>query len=152
MHYCSQRDADVGGCGGGRWGGHSRSRRPGIYCLHTAAAAAAFGAGGGTVKKGGWKSSPAPGNAALEHLISPTRLGSSVFSTVPTFSWGICQHCCPPSSAVLCRAVDNTALHSCGSNPLTWERFRIAISCFFGKCCTIRWLWELPSINILWLF
>lgn len=109
---------------------------------HAAVAASGEGSGG-TVKKGEQKSSPVPGNAELEHLNLPIRLGKLImfslsdFCIVPIFSLGGDQHHCPSSTAVLCHPVGNTTFHSCGSKSLTQERLRIAISSFFGKSFTI---------------
>lgn len=99
-------------------GSHSRRRRPGICCSHRAAAAALEQGSGGTVKKRGQKSSLAPGNAALNHLIPPIGLDSQVSYFKLFYNShlqpGTDKQCCPSPTAVLCHTVDHTALHSCG--------------------------------------
>lgn len=81
MYHCKHRQTTVlGGCGGNKGGSYSIGR-PGVCCLPTAAAAASGAGvqGGGTVKEGGQKSSLAPGNASLGHLISLIRMDSQGF-------------------------------------------------------------------------
>lgn len=81
---CSIASTDRQLCGGdvvGSKGGSYSIGRPGVCCLPTASAAASGAGvqGGGTVKEGGQKSSLAPGNASLGHLISLIRTDSQGF-------------------------------------------------------------------------